>query len=333
MSKFKSLFEVYTGEVSGQPVPPVQAPVKKTRASKQPTPDMTYDEVIQQGYQGDPSDLHKITAINPPTSSTTTHIPAGEINKRVWEQLFFLTPPRKGEVTGSTKGSGNGELALYWFLKKNGNNDVRDTRYDASGAADLMVGGMGVEVKSYPKAGQIKIGKFKTAGKDIGKKNNITLNNIIGIHSLVNNLTGEEGKVTDNANFSAPEITRAFETTKKFYKVVSIIREVFTESELSGDFAMFRTMGMSCEDIFDFLGGRDKDSAELTRNLLWSYAATKLNEKPGPGGFIVNVQQSGSIEWLKVPEALEIRDIPATFKSEYISARTSELFIDKRVFV
>ena len=68
----------------------------------------------------------------------------------IFKQLYSVAPPKKNSTDDiGSKGSGHGEVALYWLLSKN--NDVQDNR--KGGAADLLVNGFGVEVKAYDLAG------------------------------------------------------------------------------------------------------------------------------------------------------------------------------------
>jgi hypothetical protein len=58
----------------------------------------------------------------------------------IFKKLYPLSPPKKGEEVGSagTKGSGNGELALYWLFKyQTPSIPARDSR--GSDNPDLII--------------------------------------------------------------------------------------------------------------------------------------------------------------------------------------------------
>ena len=66
---------------------------------------------------------------------------------KLWTIMFPLAPPKKGDPDSSSKGVGNGELALYWLYKYSGTVNVTEGREGDN--PDLEFGGVGVEVKAY----------------------------------------------------------------------------------------------------------------------------------------------------------------------------------------
>ena len=62
--------------------------------------------------------------------------------------------------------------------------------------------------------------------------------------------------------------------------------------------------------------------------LMYKLLITKIKNKPGDGGFFVNVDKLGNIEWLKV----DFVNIEKKFKkidNEYVKASTGALFLHK----
>ena len=104
---------------------------------------MSYDDVIEKAFKDNLQELNDIKGIDLKSTKITP------VDRSVWFKLFELSPPKKNETEGSTKGSGFGELAIYWFLKKT-NPSIQDNRYSKIGAADMVIGDVGIEVKAYP---------------------------------------------------------------------------------------------------------------------------------------------------------------------------------------
>ena len=131
----------------------------------------------------------------------------------IYNKLFPLAPPKgaspdlEGEIIGS-KGSGNGEVALYWLLNKK--YDIVDSR--SSGAPDLTVTiqgkKIGIEVKAYGKTGKIGLGRF---GKQ--KENRQLLSIVFGLKALMSTF-GQENKNVSRMpsldTFSSEELLSAF---------------------------------------------------------------------------------------------------------------------------
>ena len=69
-------------------------------------------------------------------------------------------------------------------------------------------------------------------------------------------------------------------------------------------------------------------ASKLANRLLYKLLMTKLEVKPGNGGFIAIVDNIGNIEWLKI----DFNTISEKFKkidNEYVKANTGELFVYK----
>jgi len=306
---------------------PEQSALPPPKPKKTPVIDASYDEIIYSRYPGDKSDLEKITGIQLPSNSTKLHI-VGDLNKKVWSSLFEIAPPKKGKAEGQTKGSGNGELAMYWFLKKS-NPGVRDTRYEAAGKADIAVGDVGVEVKAYPMNDlYIKIGKFRTAGESVGKQNNIAINTVLGMGTLMGKIAMPEGKskgkIADPGNFNFEDFNKSFEKINKLYKAVD-------DPYLLSNFDIFKQIHENIDLVYGYLGKKES-SEELAKNLLWKTLIIKILNKPGPGGFIINCDVAGNMEWFKIPTGLDPENMPSAFKGDDVKAGSGELFVSKRLF-
>lgn len=312
-------------EVSAAPTP---TPPRKSLKKFVP-----FDDIIFKNYSGDTGDLYKVAGIELPKQSTTTQIPQDKLTQQVWSELFFLTPPKKGAIVGATKGSGNGEVAMYWFLKQFQTNNVCDNRYHATGCADIIVNGRGVEVKAYDvNSAEIKIGKFRSAGKFEGKHNNITLNTLLGLHSLLNGIYYDHDvkkAPSDPANFSCADLLIAFTTLRKVKKVITSLHSVFTLDELNSDYDVIKHIYDNVNHVYAYLGDTKTDN-ELSLQLMWNFLRAKLSEKPGPGGVIVNTRSNGQLEWFCVPDDIHTSIIPpAWFNEKTATVRSGEIFINR----
>ena len=338
---YKSLDKVYLEKIFGLineqatvtqlPQPIVPKPKKIT------SPPMSYDAVIEKAFAGDLQDLDKLKNIDGIKIGSTM------INSKdhsVWLKLFELTPPKKNETEGSTKGSGFGELAIYWFLKKT-YPSIQDTRYLRSGAADMAIEDIGIEVKAYPMgATDIKIGKFRSAGKEEGKKNNIILNTVLGLNTLMSKISlsesdikaaKKEGLTNDAGNFRYNTLFTAFEKISKLHKVIE-------DEPMLQSFNVFEYLKNNINTVYSYLNvpytdGTKKFASDNAKQLLWNFTRAKLLEKPGINGYIVNCDRQGKMEWLYVDKNL-LNDVnfPSWFKGDEVYASAGELYINKGFF-
>jgi hypothetical protein len=295
---------------------------------------MSYDDVIEKAFKDNLQELNDIKGID--LKSTKIN----PVDRSVWFKLFELSPPKKNETEGSTKGSGFGELAIYWFLKKT-NPSIQDNRYSKIGAADMVIGDVGIEVKAYPiGATDIKIGKFRSAGKEEGKKNNIILNTVLGLNTLMSKISlsesdikiaKKEGLTNDAGNFRYNTLFTAFEKIDKLHKVIE--NEPMLQS-----FNVFEYLKNNIDTVYRYLNvpytnDIKKFASDNAKQLLWNFTRAKLLDKPGVNGYIVNCDKQGNMEWLYIDKNL-LSDIsfPAWFKGDEAYAAAGELYINKGFF-
>lgn len=211
---------------------------------------------------------------------------------KVWQKLFPITPPAaSGEAT---KGSGNGEIAAYWLFQNNG-YDVIDGRGGES--PDLIFlkgpgvsGKTGVEIKSYGKA-KIDLGKYS---KD--KQSLYLLNTIFGFDTLLSALRKEAGKEYNPANFSSKDLESAAQVVIDLDKNKEL-RNVAKKYNLDILTTLFERL-----DIFKKnLSLTDKYTAsDVAARLLSKLVSTKLSNKPGNGGYVLDCLKDGSGTFYKI---------------------------------
>jgi hypothetical protein len=235
----------------------------------------------------------------------------------IFKQLYSLAPPKKGSTDDiGSKGSGHGEVALYWLLSKNYN--VQDNR--KGGAADLLVNGngvtnAGVEVKAYDSKA-MTLGRFGSDTENIK-----LLNTVFGLYTLITTL---DAKKTDKnklsaLNFNAKTLSAAFKEVANFSKEEDLrklnyplIKNIFSNID-----NVLTTLGIKSHD-FD----PDIAAASLLKLLLKS----KAEDKPGFGGYIANVDIKGKIEYHLVTGE-KIKDLTPETINKYVSANGGALVI------
>lgn len=174
-----------------------------------------YDTTIKKalGVEEIPTSKNKYEFPGKGGSSFSIQVKADD--KDVWDKLYNVAPPKKGEEEGETKGVGNGEIALYWLYNfSNSGINVEEGREGDD--PDLFFNGVGVEVKAYSShTGKIGLGRF---GAD--KDNLALLSVIFGINALSKALGGGDVSRTVNpTNFKGEDLIPAFDQVLELEKI------------------------------------------------------------------------------------------------------------------
>jgi hypothetical protein len=208
-----------------------------------------------------------------------------------FKKLYTVSPPKKGKDIDSagSKGTGNGEISLYWLFAHQPNHSAKGTQ--GGGKPDLEIDGKGVEVKSYDSP-RIGLGRF---GSD---KNNIDLlNTLFGLDSLVSNLEGEKNdKKASSLNFSKVDITRAFNTLRDFSNNEDL-------RDLSSKYPLINNIYNKVDNLLNQLGVDSSFTSEdISSDLIKRILIKKFSEKPRFGGYIANIGENGSINYIEITE-------------------------------
>lgn len=238
-----------------------------------------------------------------------------------FKKLFDLSPPTKSDTTGegTSKGSGKGEMAIYWLLKKK-YPSIRDNR--SGDLPDLDADGIGLEIKSYPKDKGFKLGKFKAQ-----TENRNILSVVLGIKAL-SEIKGNAKRVAAVDVFNGKEILSAFDLTIKLAKafgeldtnVVNMLKDLPLIAQLQNQF----------NEVGDFLGKSlaEIEPIEAAGITLKRLIREKCSKKPKFGGYVVNLLSDGTIEYYEANEArINLAENEDAIK--YISATSGELAISK----
>lgn len=252
--------------------------------------DDLYDRKIAITLFGDQSKISDIPEVKNKITIKPGDFTVTGDDLKVWKKLYPVKPPKKDKdiTSAGSAGVGNGEIALYWLLKWSGISNVADGR--GGGDPDIKVGsGLGLEVKSYDTKA-ISLGRF---GSD--KSNRAVLSTVLGVDTLVSNLTGEKRKPSVDT-FNKRELTRAFDTFSKFSSNSNL-------RQAASEFQVLQSIYKTVDGVLEQLNlptdlEPSQGAAAILRNLLLSKASTK----PGFGGYMVNVSDGGRITFDQVTE-------------------------------
>jgi hypothetical protein len=239
-------------------------------------------------------------------------------DKDAFTKLYKVAPSKQGkeESEVGSKGSGHGEVAMYWLLSKQ--YTVEDSR--GKGKPDLTVNGVGVEVKSYDDTKM-------TLGRVGSDKNSLeVLSTLFGLETLVSSLEkGSEKKRHASAlTFNKKEIVDAFTT----------LRDFSANDELRNLASKYPLISNIYSRVDNVLGAFDLDKTfkpeDAAGALMKQLLNTKLGTKPGMGGYIVNVSMEGKMDYTQVTEG-KVKGLDNTTLLDNINMNQGQLIIDTTI--
>ena len=290
---------------------PVSNNPTNTKKAKKPAPsNVSYEEVIAHALSVDVNNIpvpvgnydltmleNKVSAVNQQDLS-------------YFRQLFQVTPPKAGKALGTdaTKGSGNGEVALYWLFNKTYKGTLFDGR--GEGEPDLKItdgdpkakAKIGIEVKSYG-GGMDRIIGLGRFGEQHEERRILSV--ALGLKALVDtiNLTAPS-RMPSLDTFNELELTSAFEVVSTFDN---------NKQLRASQFPLIISMYNQIDQVKTFLGlGNTQgifdiaDAKHGAAKMMLAFLKRKLNDKPGFGGYMVDVTGDGKIDGLKIPSAENI---------------------------
>jgi len=207
-------------------------------------------------------------------------------DKPIFDKLYNVAPPKKGEEEGETKGVGNGEIALYWLYQFSG-NDVKVGR--SGDDPDLFIDGKGVEVKAYKShVGKIGLGRFGT------DRDNLQLLSIIfGIKALSEVLgSKEKGPAINPTNFKGTDLISAFEQLLELERIPDLER-------LASQYNVFATIKQNIDTVNSELDN-PTEAKEGARAMASKMVKSKLSRKPGDNNYLANVLSNGSMKFFQI---------------------------------
>jgi hypothetical protein len=210
---------------------------------------------------------------------------------KLWDIMFPLAPPKKGDPDSSSKGVGNGELALYWLYKYSGTVNVTEGREGDN--PDLEFGGVGVEVKAYDShKGKQGLGRFGQDTKQIK-----LLGMIFGLNALVAGFREKDPnkkwapKEANPLTWKGSDLIDAFKVVMEF-KNIDI-------SQLADIYPLFDEIEKNLKWM-DVNLGDYKNAEEGARKMAKSFVLPKLGRKPRDGGYLANVMKNGDMRFFNI---------------------------------
>ena len=238
-------------------------------------------------------------------------------------KLYKVAPPTADKEIGSagSKGSGNGEIALYWLFKyQTPSVPAEDSR--GLDNPDLIIDGHGVEIKSMEKS-DLSLGRF---GLKDYKETALLLNDIFSLHALSSLIAHKKNRIATASNFNQDELKEALRSVIELHNDEKL-------KELKDAFPVIGNVYKKTEIIFDKLslkGNLDETEAggAVLKKLLTTKLTRKLNLNSKEPGYIVNISSAGQIKYYKVTtEMLEKLDNKKIMDGNNVTAKQSFLYI------
>ena len=228
-----------------------------------------------------------------------------EADKAIFSKLYPVKPPKTGQEVGTagSLGVGNGEIALYWLYNFS-NSDVAVTEGREGDDPDLRFNDVGVEVKAYKNPdGTVGLGRF---GAD--KENLAILSIIFGLNTLSKALGDEPPARSINpTNFNGQQLEDAMQVLIDFDSIDGL-------SSLAEQYPLFRSIQTNIDSVKSKLGDFSdaKTGAILMADKL---VRSKLERKPGNGGYLANVKPDGGLKFFQIDlDRLKDEDLINSFK-------------------
>jgi hypothetical protein len=266
--------------------------------------DETYDKVIKNALK-----VEEIPQVQD-KYDLGRDVNVGGEDAKIFRLLYAVSPPKKGKEidTAGSKGTGNGEISMYWLFNYQSGHTAQGTQ--GGGKPDLNIDGVGVEVKAYDSS-RITLGRFAS-----DKANIDLLNTLFGLDALVSTIDKAEGrdKKASSLNFSRSDITRAFNTLSDF----SGSKEL---RDLAPKYPLISSIYSKIDSLIEQLGLQSNFTAEEAAGaLVKRILLKKLGEKPGFGGYIVNVDENGKLKYISVSrEKIERLDNEKVLENTFIN--------------
>jgi hypothetical protein len=133
----------------------------------------------------------------------------GNVNStdlKYYKDLYYKGP-KTAKGADASKGSGHGEIAMYWLLQKVYPGQVRDNRRESRDAADLKVGNTTLEVKAVG----TKLVQYGRIGSEAGI---LGLLNVVFGSTAMNSAMDDENFLNDGSalGFTKDQLTKAVST-------------------------------------------------------------------------------------------------------------------------
>ena len=287
----------------------------------------SYDAVIRRhlGLSDDqPIPKSKNRYPFPGSGGATFDIQVKGDDLKYWKDFWELAPPVAGKEIGTkSKGTGNGEVALYWLYQHGGAPGVNVEGTQGADNPDLEFNGVGVEVKAFGKAHE----KAKGLGRWSQDKDQLdALGILFGFQKLVSTLEPKaSGKLPPDIspnNFKGYQLKTAFEYMDK-------LLEVDLET-LGEDYSIFLDIKRRLDSLIAKIGEWD-DPEDGARRMAVFFISPKVGRKPGDGGFLTHVREDGDCRFWQF-DVEKLKNHPDLIgqkgQSGYIGSASSQMYVE-----
>ena len=205
----------------------------------------------------------------------------------IFRKLYPIAPPKKGKGIDSagSKGSGNGEVAVYWLFAHQQGHTAEDAR--GSGNPDLIIDGVGAEIKALDSSKKIAIGRIGSYTESLND-----LNVLMGIDALSIEFQSSGKRQTPPNAFNATvdDIIQACRHSLEIHNN-SELREIGKVFNIDFISSMYSRLDKLIEKH------TPKSPDELAADVLKEFITQKFTSKPGIPGYIINVSSEGKLEY------------------------------------
>jgi len=287
--------------------------------------DATYDAIIRNhlGLQDDqPIPRVENTYAWPGRGGSTFNIQVKGNDLKHWKDFWELAPPKKGKEIGTkSKGTGNGEVALYWLYQHSNSASVKGTQ--GADNPDLEFNGVGVEVKAFGTDHK----KAKGLGRWSQDKDQLdALGILFGFQKLVSTLEPKaSGKLPPDIspnNFKGYQLQTAF-------KYMDKLLEVDLEA-LGEEYSIFLDIKRRLDSLVAKIG-EWKDPEDGARRMAVYFISPKVGRKPGDGGFLTHVKEDGDCRFWQF-DVEKLKNHPDLIgqkgQSGYIGSASSQMYVE-----
>jgi hypothetical protein len=205
----------------------------------------------------------------------------------IFKKLYPIAPPKKGKEIDSagSKGSGNGEVAVYWLFAHQQGHTAEDAR--GSGNPDLIIDGIGTEIKALDSSKKIAIGRIGSYTESLND-----LNVLMGIDALSIEFQSSGKRQTPPNAFNATvdDIIQACRHSLEIHNN-SELREIGKVFNIDFISSMYSRLDKLIEKH------SPKSPDQLAADVLKEFITQKFTSKPGIPGYIINVSSDGKLEY------------------------------------
>jgi hypothetical protein len=207
---------------------------------------------------------------------------------KYYKDLYYKGP-KTAKGADASKGSGHGEIAMYWLLQKVYSGQVQDNRREGRDAADLKVGNTTLEVKAVGS----KLVQYGRIGSEAGI---LGLLNVVFGSTAMNSAMDKENFLNDGSalGFTKDQLTKAVSTFDQLRQNQGLRALANGEGVPKIDFI---AQMMNKIDKAYAAMGKHESAEEGAGKILLDLLAKKTISKMGGDGYLVDLTPQGSMKY------------------------------------